>query len=91
MYIPYGRQSIDEEDIQAVVETLKSDYLTTGPRIEEFEQKVASYVGAKYAVVVSNGTAALHVACLAAGIKQGDEVITTPIMCIVLWWKDSVC
>lgn len=79
MYIPYGRQSIDEEDIQAVVETLKSDYLTTGPRIEEFEQKVASYVGAKYAVAVSNGTAALHVACLAAGIKQGDEVITTPI------------
>ncbi|MDE5864711.1 MAG: UDP-4-amino-4,6-dideoxy-N-acetyl-beta-L-altrosamine transaminase [Lachnospiraceae bacterium] len=79
MYIPYGRQSIDEEDIQAVVDVLRSDYLTTGPKVTEFEQKVADYVGAKYAVAVSNGTAALHIACLAAGIGQGDEVITTPI------------
>ncbi len=79
MYIPYGRQWIDEEDIQAVVETLQSDYLTTGPKVSEFEKVVAEYVGAKYAVAVSNGTAALHVACLAAGIKEGDEVITTPI------------
>lgn len=79
MYIPYGRQWIDEGDIEAVVETLKSDYLTTGPKIDEFEKLVAEYVGAKYAVAVSNGTAALHVACLAAGIKEGDEVITTPI------------
>lgn len=79
MYIPYGTQSIDEDDIQAVVDVLHSDYLTTGPYIEQFEQKVAKYVGAKYAVAVSNGTAALHVACLAAGIKEGDEVITTPI------------
>lgn len=79
MYIPYGRQSIDEEDIQAVVDVLRSDYLTTGPKVAEFEQKVADYVGAKYAVAVSNGTAALHIACLAAGISAGDEVITTPI------------
>lgn len=79
MYIPYGRQWIDEDDIQAVVETLQSDYLTTGPNIAEFEKVVADYVGAKYAVAVSNGTAALHIACLAAGIKEGDEVITTPI------------
>ncbi len=77
--IPYGTQWIDEEDIQAVVDTLRSDYLTTGPKVEEFEQTVKEYVGAKYAVAVSNGTAALHVACLAAGIKEGDEVITTPI------------
>ncbi|WP_167955984.1 UDP-4-amino-4,6-dideoxy-N-acetyl-beta-L-altrosamine transaminase [Anaerosporobacter faecicola] len=79
MYIPYGHQSIDNEDIQAVVETLKSDFLTTGPKVAEFEKVVASYVGAKYAVAVSNGTAALHAACYAAGIGKGDEVITTPI------------
>lgn len=79
MYIPYGRQSLDEEDIQAVVDVLKSDYLTTGPRVSEFERRVAEYVGAKYAVAVSNGTAALHVACLAAGIREGEEVITSPI------------
>ena len=77
--IPYGHQYIDDEDINAVVEVLKSDYLTTGPKITEFERTVADYVGAKYAVAVSNGTAALHIACLAAGIKEGDEVITTPI------------
>ncbi len=58
---------------------LKSNYLTTGPKIEEFEKKFAEYVGAKYAVAISNGTAALHAACFAAGIKEGDEVITTPI------------
>lgn len=79
MNIPYGRQYIDEEDIQAVVDVLKSDYLTTGPKIEEFEHIVADYVGAKYAVAVANGTAALHAACLAAGIGPGDEVITSPI------------
>lgn len=79
MYIPYGTQAIDEDDIQAVVDVLRSDFLTTGPSVAKFEQKVAEYVGAKYAVAVSNGTAALHVACLAAGIKEGDEVITTPI------------
>lgn len=79
MYIPYGRQWIDEEDIAAVVEVLRSDYLTTGPMVEKFEKKVADYVGAKYAVAIANGTAALHAACFAAGIKEGDEVITTPI------------
>ena len=77
--IPYGRQCIEEDDIQAVTEVLRSDFLTTGPKIAEFEKIVADYVGAKYAVAVSNGTAALHVACLAAGIKPGDEVVTTPL------------
>lgn len=79
MYIPYGRQSISDEDITAVVETLKSDFLTTGPKVQEFEEKIAAYTGAKYAVAVANGTAALHVACLAAGIGAGDEVITTAL------------
>ena len=77
-YIPYGRQDINEDDINAVVEVLKSDFLTTGPKVAEFEQKFAEYVGAKYAVAVSNGTAALHIACLSAGIKEGDVVITSP-------------
>lgn len=77
--IPYGRQTIEEDDIQAVIEVLKSDYLTTGPKIAEFEKMVADYVGAKYAVAISNGTAALHAACFAAGIGEGDEVITTPL------------
>lgn len=79
MFIPYGRQSISEEDIQEVVKVLRSDYLTTGPMVAEFERQVAEYVGAQYAVAVSNGTAALHIACLAAGIGKGDEVITSPI------------
>ena len=79
MYIPYGRQSIDEADIQAVTEVLKSDYLTTGPIIAEFERAVADYVGSGYAVAVSNGTAALHAACYASGIGPGDEVVTTPL------------
>lgn len=79
MNIPYGRQYIDEEDIQAVIDVLKSDYLTTGPAIYDFEKTVAKYVGAKYAVAIANGTAALHAACYAAGIGAGDEVITTPI------------
>lgn len=77
--IPYGRQTIEEDDIQAVVDVLRSDYLTTGPKIAEFEKMVADYVGAKYAVAISNGTSALHAACYAAGIKPGDEVITTPL------------
>ncbi len=75
----YGHQYIDEADIQAVVEVLKSDYLTCGPKIAEAEKKLCEVTGAKYAVLCSNGTAALHIACLAAGVKQGDEVITTPI------------
>lgn len=78
-FIPYGRQYIDEEDIQAVVEVLKSDYITTGPKIEELEKSITEYTGAKYAVAVSSGTAALHAACFAAGIGPGDEVITTPM------------
>lgn len=69
--IPYGRQMIEEDDIQEVVEVLKSDYLTTGPKIAEFEKCVADYVGAKYAVAIANGTAALHAACFAAGIGEG--------------------
>ena len=77
--IPYGRQQITEEDIQAVVEVLRSDWLTQGPMIPRFEQAVAEYCGAKYAVAVANGTAALHLAALAAGFRQGDEVITSPI------------
>lgn len=78
-FIPYGRQYIDEEDIRAVVEVLRSDYITTGPKIAELENRIAEYTGAKHAVVVSNGTAALHAACFAAGIEAGDEVITTPM------------
>lgn len=77
--LPYGKQYIDEDDICAVVEVLKSDYITCGPKIQEFENAVSSYVGARYAVAVSSGTAALHAACFAAGIKSGDEVITTPM------------
>ena len=73
--IPYGRQSIDEEDIQRVVEVLRSDWLTTGPMVEKFEQAVGEFVGVKHAVAVSNGTAALHAAMAAAGIGPGDEVI----------------
>lgn len=78
-YIPYGKQYIDEDDINAVIDVLKSDYITTGPKIDEFEKIFADYVGAKYAVAISNGTAALHAACNAAGIQEGDEVITSPI------------
>ncbi|EON70438.1 UDP-4-amino-4,6-dideoxy-N-acetyl-beta-L-altrosamine transaminase [Lysinibacillus sphaericus] len=78
-YLPYGKQWLEDDDIEAVVNVLKSDYLTTGPTIASFEQKVANYVGTKYAVAFSNGTAALHGACFAAGIGKGDEVITTPI------------
>lgn len=75
----YGHQYIDDADIQAVVDVLKSDYLTCGPKITELEEKLCKLTGAKYAVVCSNGTAALHMACMAAGVEQGDEVITTPI------------
>lgn len=75
----YGHQYIDNADIQAVVDVLKSDYLTCGPKISELERKLCDMTGAKYAVVCSNGTAALHIACLAAGVGEGDEVITTPI------------
>lgn len=78
-YLAYGRQSIDDKDIEAVVELLKGDFLTTGPTVSEFENKVAEFVGAKYGVAVSNGTAALHMACNAAGIGPGDEVLVPAI------------
>lgn len=77
--LPYGHQWIDEEDIASVVEVLKSDWITQGPKVDEFETRMAEYCGAKYAVAVSSGTAALHAACSVAGISKGDEAITTPI------------
>src|SRR5271166_3744904 len=77
--LPYGHQSISEEDIQAVVGVLRSDWLTTGPKVGEFEEALASRVGAKYAVAFSSGTAALHGAAFAAGLKPGDEAITSPL------------
>lgn len=77
--IPYGKQHITQQDIDAVVATLTSDFLTQGPKVAEFESKFAAYVGAKYAVAVSNGTAALHLCALALGVKEGTNVITTPI------------
>ncbi|MBB6671695.1 UDP-4-amino-4,6-dideoxy-N-acetyl-beta-L-altrosamine transaminase [Cohnella nanjingensis] len=78
-WLPYGRQWIDERDIEAVTAVLRGDYLTTGPLVPEFESKFARAVGAAYAVAFSNGTAALHGACQAAGIGPGDEAVTTPM------------
>lgn len=77
--LPYGHQWIDDDDIASVVEVLKSDWITQGPKVDEFETKMAEYCGAKYAVALSSGTAALHAACSVAGISKGDEAITTPI------------
>jgi perosamine synthetase len=77
--IPYGKQSIDKDDIKAVVEVLSSDWLTTGPKVPEFESAIAKYVGAKFAVAVCNGTAALHAAMFALDIGPGDEVIVPPM------------
>lgn len=77
--IYYGKQCIDETDIQAVADVLRSDFITCGPKVLELEEKLKEVSGAKYAVAVSNGTAALHLAAIAAGIKEGDEVITSPI------------
>ena len=77
--IPYGKQNITQVDIDAVVEVLKADYLTQGPKIKEFEDAFASYVDSKYAVAVSNGTAALHLCALALNVSEGQKVITTPI------------
>lgn len=77
--IPYGRQWISKDDIKEVAKVLKSDWITQGPKIRAFEDAVCRYTTAKYAVAVSNGTAALHIACLAAGIKKGDEAITSPL------------
>ena len=78
-FLPYGKQSIDHEDIQSVLDVLQSDWLTTGPMVEKFEQDLAKRVGAKYTVVLNSGTAALHAAYFAAGVGCGDEVITSPI------------
>ncbi len=77
--LPYGRQSLDEDDIQAVVDVLRSDWLTTGPKVREFEETFADWVGARYAVSFSSGTAALHGAAFAAGLGRGGEAITTPL------------
>lgn len=77
--IPYGRQNITQQDIDVVIEALKSDYLTQGPKIAEFEKAFAEYAGSNFAVAVSNGTAALHLCTLALDVKEGDKVITTPI------------
>ncbi|MCD7836951.1 MAG: UDP-4-amino-4,6-dideoxy-N-acetyl-beta-L-altrosamine transaminase [Lachnospiraceae bacterium] len=77
--ISYGRQCIEQDDIEAVVDTLKSDYLTCGPKINELENKLCEVTGAKYAVAVSSGTAALHIAAMAAGFGEGDEVIVSSI------------
>ncbi|MBA4240164.1 MAG: UDP-4-amino-4,6-dideoxy-N-acetyl-beta-L-altrosamine transaminase [Sphingobacteriaceae bacterium] len=77
--IPYGRQHISEEDISAVVDALKSDFLTQGPKISEFEKHFADYIGCKYAVAVSNGTAALHLCAMALGVNKNSRVITSPI------------
>ncbi|MBT4838000.1 MAG: UDP-4-amino-4,6-dideoxy-N-acetyl-beta-L-altrosamine transaminase [Methylococcales bacterium] len=78
-FIPYGKQIIEDDDIEAVLQTLKSDWLTQGPKITEFEQAVADKVNAKHAIAVATGTAALHCACFAAGVTAGDEIITSPI------------
>jgi UDP-4-amino-4,6-dideoxy-N-acetyl-beta-L-altrosamine transaminase len=78
-FLPYGRQSVDEADIQAVVDVLRSDWLTTGPKVGEFEEAFAAYVGASHAISFSSGTAALHAAAFAAGLKTGEEAITTPL------------
>ena len=78
-FLPYGRQSIDDDDVAAVVEILKSDYLTTGPAVARFESDICAYTGASYGVAVSNGTAALHAAMHALKIAEGDEVIVTPM------------
>ncbi len=77
--IPYGRQNIEQDDLDAVAKVLQADFLTQGPKVKEFEDKFADYVGAKYAVAVSNATAGLHLSNLALGVKEGDRVITTPI------------
>jgi UDP-4-amino-4,6-dideoxy-N-acetyl-beta-L-altrosamine transaminase len=77
--IPYGKQNIDQEDIDAVVKVLKADFLTQGPKVSEFEDKFASYVGSKYAVAVNNATSGLHLSVLSLGLEKGNRVITTPI------------
>ncbi len=76
-FIPYGKQHIDQDDVDAVVETLRSDFLTQGPTVPLFEEKISKYSGAKYCIAVSNATAALHLVALSL-LKEGDKVLTTP-------------
>ena len=78
-YIPYGRQKITEEDIKSVIDTLNSDYLTQGPKIESFEKEVNKYLGSKYSIAVNSATSALHIACMALGLKKGENLWTSPI------------
>ncbi|MEA2552214.1 MAG: hypothetical protein QOJ65_390 [Fimbriimonadaceae bacterium] len=78
-FLPYGRQSIDQDDVQAVVDVLTSDFLTTGPKVEEFEKALCAYTGSRYASAVNSGTSALHAAYFAAGLEPGDEIVTSPI------------
>ena len=80
--IPYGHQYINEEDVKAVVAALTSDYMTQGPLIGQFEKNFADYLGVKYACMVSNGTAALHLCAMALNIQPGDKIITTPILLV---------
>src|SRR5690554_3990372 len=77
--IPYGKQDISQADIDAVLEVLQSDFLTQGPKVPEFEAKVANHVGARHALAVNSATSALHIACLALGLGEGDWLWTTPI------------
>ena len=79
MTIPYGKQQLDDDDIEAVLSVLRSPYLTQGPKVAEFEAAVADYCDAKYAVAVNSGTSALHIACLALGVVTDDVVWTTPL------------
>jgi len=78
-FVPYGRQWIDEDDIQSVVEVLRSDFLTTGPMVRRFEEGLERYTGARHAVALNSGTSALHAAYFAAGLRPGDEIVTTPL------------
>ena len=78
-YIPYGKQTSDQEDINNVVNVLKSDFLTQGPKIPEFEKQISSFVGSKYSVAVNSATSALHIACKALGLNEGDYLWTSPI------------
>lgn len=83
-FIPYGRQDVSDEDIHAVVDVLKSDFLTQGPCVPQFEKAIADYVNAKYAVAVNSATSALHIACLALGMKKGDWLWTSPNTLLLL-------
>ena len=95
--IPYGRQSVGEDDIKAVTAVLQSDWLTTGPKVAEFEEAFADFVGAKHGVAVSSGTAALHAAMYALGIGPGDEVVVPPMTfaatanCVVFQGGTNFC